>query len=132
MNDYKTEKELDQLLGYCVKQDVTKPIMIKTISAQFPDYNLATLLPMLEFRGFVIPFSCTFNGRESPDIFYSLFQVTPAAIYFVHNSSFVDSAKQKQKEKRRFNFEYFTMGWDTLIAFISLVISAIALFIAVK
>lgn len=132
MSEYKIEKELDELLKFLVNYGTNRVIQIQEITAQFPNYNLSKMLPVLEHMALVIPFVFDFNDGKSPTKFPYLFQVTPAAIHFVQNSSFVEIAKQQQKEQRRFNFEYFTMGWDTVIAFISLVMSIISLFIATK
>lgn len=39
-------------------------------------------------------------------------------------------AKRKKRENRRFDFEYFKLGYDTVISFIALIISIFALIIS--
>jgi hypothetical protein len=62
--------------------------------------------------------------------FHDILTLTVAGVYFYHDSSFVKEARQKQKEKNRFNFEYFQIGYDMAVALAALIISVAAIIIS--
>lgn len=128
--DFFVEKQLDNLLQFFAEKGTNVAIPIHTIPKQFHE-NLNKMLAILEQMNLVVPMQVDF-GKNAPTTFHGVLTLTPAGVYFAHNESFVENAKRKSKELKRFNFEYFTMGWDTTIAILSLIISAIALWFSTK
>lgn len=120
------EYEVDALLKYFADKGVGTVVMVKEIPDRFHNNQLPKMLTILEHRGFIAQYSQSFNAKESPTIFPGLYIVTPAGIYFSYNSSFVEEEKRKTKEKKLFNFQYLTLGWDTLIALTALILSILS------
>ena len=52
--------------------------------------------------------------------------------FLVVNGGSLTVAKRTHKENRRFDFEYFKMGYDTIISLLAFVISIIALIVSLK
>lgn len=131
MKKYDTEQRLDALLAYFAEHGVRRSVDIRYTPEHLRYSDFKELLSMLEHRGFVEPYTTTFSDGK-PTTFYSVYSVTPAGVWFVRHSGFVREAKEKYKEQKRTNFETFKMGWDTVIALVSLGISFAALFIATQ
>lgn len=124
--EFNFEHELDALLKYFADRGTGTVVMMKEIPTRFHNNQLPKMITILEHRGFIAQFSQRFNAKELPTIFPDLYIVTSAGIYFSYNSSFVEEEKRKTKEKKLFNFQYFTLGWDTLIALAALIISILS------
>lgn len=124
--EFNLEYELDALLKYFANQGSGTVVKMKDIPSRFQNKQLSKILSILEYRGFITPYSVSYSTKKSPTIFPGLYIITSAGIYFAHNSSFVEEEKRKTKEKKLFNFQYFTLGWDTLIALAALIISILS------
>jgi hypothetical protein len=124
---YEFERQLDNLLEFFASQKDDHVTNIKEIPVKFQNNNLFKLLSSLEHLGFVIPFSFDFKDGRGPAAFPYLYTVTPAGVHFANTSSFVENAKTQKKERQLFNFKYFTMGWDTAIALLALIVAIVAL-----
>ena len=125
--DNKSVKQLDKLLMFFVERGAGSATPIDSIPVELQTNNLRDLLAILEHLKYVIPYSCDFRDGKPLVEFPNLLVTTPAGVYFALISSFTDEARIKKKERRLFNFKYFTMGWDTVIALIALIIAILAL-----
>lgn len=130
--DFELEERLDELLNYFVEIGQNSAIPLHTIPSHLKTRDLPKMLSILESLQYVVPMTVDYRDGKAPVTFHQILTLTAAGVKFSHESSFVEEAKRKRKENRRFNFEYFTLGWDTVIALFSLLISGIALYVSIK
>jgi hypothetical protein len=128
MSKYDFEKQLDRLLKFFAEKGTDSLVPFNEIPSEFLSRDIHRMLNSLEYLNLVIPFSFDYKDGKGPVVFPNFYTVTPAGVHFASNSSFVENAKIKLKERRLFDFSYFTMGWNTVIAFLALVVAIIALF----
>lgn len=125
MGKYQLEQKLDNLLTYMVNFGVKHATIINRLPIEFRDDNM---VQMLLSRGFIQNMTTDFPG--GPVTFPTVISVTPAGVWFAHFSGFVAEAKQKSKEQRRYNFEGWKLGWDSVVSLSALLISLFALYIS--
>lgn len=119
---------LDSLLAYFASRGTGHAVPLNNLPAEFQTPELRTMLDMLAARGFVLPVTIQYDG--APTSFHQVLAVTPAGVWFAQSSSFAAEAKHQARERRRWDFEFFKIGFDTVIAILSLLISVSALVIA--
>lgn len=127
MNKYKFERQLDSLLLFFADRGTRRPVEINKIPSKFQDQDLEKMIDILKSLELVISLSHDFHDGKEPVEFPNILHVTSAGVMFTYNSSFVDLKKSQNKRNKILDFEYFTVGWNTLIALLSLAISIIAL-----
>jgi len=120
-------KQLDGLLAFFIERGTSNVTAVDAIPVEFQTADIKKMLLILEHLNFVVPYSHDFRDGKSPVEFPNLYITTPAGVYFAKNSSFAEKAKIKKMKRQLFNFKHFTMGWDTAIAFLALVLAIIAL-----
>jgi len=119
--------QLDKLLAFFVEKGMNSVIPVNVIPAEFQTTDLKKMLAILENLKFVMPYSVDFKDGKPSVEFFNLYITTPAGVNFALNSSFTDEAKIRKMKRQLFNFKRFTMGWDTAIAFLALMLAIIAL-----
>lgn len=73
---------------------------------------------------------CGYIQKSTKGDFYC---ITPKGLSLVNDEGGnLEIAKRKLKEKRRFDFEYFKLGYDTLISLLALLLSIAALLISLE
>lgn len=125
MEKYQLERKLDTFLAYMVTKGPHLATRIDQLPKNIRDNNL---VQMLLSRGFIKNLVADFpNGPAS---FPTVISVTHAGVWFIHFGGFVAEAKQKSKEQRRYNFEGWKLGWDSVAAILALTISLWSLYIS--
>lgn len=130
MKKYDNEQQLDALLQFYCTASVGKTIPITSIPNELQTPNLHKQLFTLEHHGLIAPLSVVFDNPTKPVTYKGFYSATNNGMWFYQNTSFVEQAKLQRRAKRRYDFEYFKLGYDTLIAFVSLGISVAALLVA--
>lgn len=127
MPRFELELKLDNLLSYFVKHGTNHLVSIHMLPF---DVDIQKMVSILSSRGFIAPPTITFDS--GPIVMHNVVSVTPAGIWFNFNSGFVKEAEQTDKEQKRFNFEYWKLGWDTIVAGLAFIISLISLYISTR
>lgn len=128
MDKYQFEQQLDNLLDYMLNSGLDQAFPLTHLPPNFIDKNFKQYIAILISKGFIKPLSVNFQSGSQE--FNEVVVLTPEAILFRKYSGFVAEAKQKRKEARRWNLETWKIGVDSLVAFLSLAISIIALIVS--
>jgi hypothetical protein len=131
MKKYELEIAADNILKYLADFGSRRAVTIQQISDELNLQNAQIILDVLIARGFVENLSHRFSGAE-PVTFCDVYCITPAGVYFATSNSFVSESKDRNRKRKFTRFEVFKMGWDTIIAIVSLIISILALITAAK
>jgi hypothetical protein len=124
-DNYEFEKKLDQLLDYFAKSG-THPVQLSRLPE---DSDNKKMLSILRNRGLIEPMRTRYDNGNFID-HYNLVYISDAGVDFAYSSGFVIEAKKKRREQRKWNFEFWKISYDTFISIFALIISALALYIA--
>lgn len=130
MSKYEFEQELDNLLGHLVKFGVNRAYPIDAIPQEVYGHDLRQNLDILVSHGLIKYFEADFGDTKQK--FHQLILLTPVGIEFHRYQGFVSNAKRMRKENRRWNLEYWKLGYDSLIAILALILSIIALIFSLE
>lgn len=128
--DYSFEQSLDEMLAYFASQGSHQTILASELPKRFIDEKLSDKIDTLLAYGLIVAASFDFGDNKPPVTFPGLYSVTPWGVNFSRSNSFVDIAKHQASLRRRFNLETWKIGFDTIIAILSLLISLAAILIA--
>ncbi len=60
------------------------------------------------------------------------FTITHKGVNFIKQGGYLKKSRQQKKEQLMFDFEFFKIGYDTIISLLALIISIISLFIVLN
>jgi len=127
---YYKEQQLDQILKWFASRANTA-CQVSQIPLQISLPEKREIANILQSFGLIKPMRVEFNSGK-PVTFPDIYSITPEGVRFANFDSFVALAKRKHKEDRRFDFEYFKIGYDSIMAMLAIIISIVAFFISLK
>lgn len=129
MKNYQFEKELDDLLRQYCEVGTGAAVQTQTLTGYTDDKSFESKIDILKSRGLIK--AAKLPGYMGGGYDRDFNVLTPEGVDFNYSTSFVEEAKKQDKANSKFAWESFKVKSETIIIFLSLLLSIIALLVAV-
>lgn len=125
-------KAIDNRISKKKLKDIGLEVMEKFKGkVHFSSDNLDMYISKLVADGYLVADKFTFSNNltmKMPDT-YIITELGKSVPYF---EGYLKKAEKEHKSERKFNFEYYKIGYDTVASLLSIILSILALYFSLK